>query len=144
MNSETSQAENGEPARILIIEDEALVALEMESILSDAGYEVVGVADDQSSAMAAVDRSTPDLALVDIQLANRSSGFHVAAELSKRGVCCLFVTGNCPAERGQGHAVGCLHKPFNERILLGAVAAAEKLMRGARPERLPRGMHLYQ
>lgn len=129
--------------RILIVEDEALVALEMEGILSDAGYEVVGIADDRESALRAAGRGEPDLALVDIRLANGSSGLDVAADLDHNGVCCLFVTGNCPAERGREHSFGCLHKPFTERVLVEAVSAAGQLMRGGWPEHLPRGMHLY-
>ena len=58
----------------------------------------------------------------------------------------LLVTGNCPLERGRAVAVGCLHKPFDERQLLDAVAVADRLARGgpASAERLPSGLHLYR
>ena len=131
------------PLRILIVEDEALVALEIEEALSAAGHEVAGHADDLAGAVALGRRTRPDLALVDINLANRCSGLDVAAELMRCGIPCLFVTGNCPTHQGEGLALGCLHKPFNDRILLGAVAAAGAVSRGEEPPRLPRGMHLY-
>lgn len=134
------------PLRVLVIEDEALVALEIESFLFAAGHMVVGVAEDRASAAELAQRTEPrpDLALVDIRLANGASGLQVAADLAALGIAVLFVTGNCPAERGQGLAVGCLHKPFTEGELLASVAAAEAVLRGQPlPRRLPSGLHLY-
>jgi len=136
----------GAPLRVLVIEDEALVALEIESFLNAAGHFVVGVAEDRVSA-AALGRRTeprPDLALLDMRLANGASGLEVAADLTALGIAVLFVTGNCPAERGQGLAVGCLHKPFTEGELLASVAVAEAVLRSRPlPRRLPSGLHLY-
>lgn len=129
--------------RILIVEDEALLAMEMEGFLEGAGHEVVGVADDFASALACIDDTTPDLALLDIQLLNGSSGLDVAAELKQRGIPSLFVTGNCPTERGRGLAMGCVHKPLDERILVRAVSATDTVLQGGTPSRLPSGMHLY-
>jgi DNA-binding response OmpR family regulator len=136
----------GGPLRILVIEDEALVALEIELALTGAGHSVVGVAADRTSAMALARQTEPrpDLALVDIRLANGANGLQVAADFSGLGIKVLFVTGNCPADRGQGLAVGCLHKPFTELELLASVAAAEAVLRGQQPpQRLPSGLHLY-
>ncbi len=134
------------PLRVLVIEDEALVALEIESFLMAAGHAVVGVAEDRASAAELVRQMQPrpDLALVDIRLARGASGLQVAADLSALGIAVLFVTGNCPAERGQGLAVGCLHKPFTEGELLASIAAAVAVLRGGSlPRRLPSALHLY-
>jgi DNA-binding response OmpR family regulator len=136
----------GGPLRILVVEDEALVALEIESIITTAGHVVVGVAEDRVSAAELARRTDPrpNLALVDMRLANGASGLEVAADLIALGIAVLFVTGNCPAERGQGLAVGCLHKPFTEGELLASVAAAEAVLRRRPlPRRLPSGLHLY-
>lgn len=136
----------GGPLRILVIEDEALVALEIEAFLASAGHRVVGVAEDRVSATELVRRMEPrpDLALVDMRLANGASGLQVAADLAALGIAVLFVTGNCPAERGQGLAIGCLHKPFTEAELLAAVATAQAVLhRQPMPRRLPSGLHLY-
>jgi CheY-like chemotaxis protein len=136
----------GGPLRVLVIEDEALVALEIESLLTAAGHVVVGAAEDRVSAAELARRTDPppDLALVDMRLANGASGLEVAAYMVTLGIAVLFVTGNCPAERGQGLAVGCLHKPFTESELPASVAVAEAILH-RRPllRRLPSGLHLY-
>lgn len=129
--------------RILIVEDEALVALEVESILSMAGHEPLGVADDLPSAMAVVEAEMPDLALVDIQLARGASGLEVAEALKARGIPTLFATGNCPSERRDDLAIGCLHKPFTDRSLTGAVEAVAAILRGTEPGPLPASLRVY-
>ena len=64
--------------RVLIVEDEALVAMAIESMLVMAGHDAVGQADDLETALAAVDADMPDLALVDMQLARGCNGLDVA------------------------------------------------------------------
>ena len=59
--------------RILIVEDEALVAMEIEGMLGLAGHEAIAQADDLQSALAAVEAERPDLALVDSQLGRASA-----------------------------------------------------------------------
>ena len=58
----------------------------------------------------------------------------------------LLVTSNCPQENGRAVALGCLHKPFDERQLLTAVALAARLARGcaAEREKLPSGLRFYR
>lgn len=129
--------------RLLVVEDQALVALEMEAYLAAAGRRVVGVAADRAGAAALGRAERPDLALVDLRLARGDSGLDVAADLAALGVPVLFVTGNCPEDRGRGLALGCLHKPFGEAALLAAVAAAEAILKGRQPAPVPDGMHLY-
>ena len=133
----------GEPMRLLIVEDEALVALEVESILGSAGHEVIGTADTLHEALEVAEAERPDLALVDIQLAEGNSGLDVAAALKARGIPTLFATGNCPTERGAGLALGCLHKPFTDRSLASAIDVADAVLRGQTPTRLPQALHLY-
>lgn len=128
--------------RIAIIEDEALVALEMEDHLTHAGHEVVGIADTLKDAVDLIQETQPDLALVDVQLAEGCSGLDVARELNARRVPCVFTTGNCPG-RDVDDALGCLHKPFNHIQLLGAVKAASALLAGETAD-VPREMHLFR
>ncbi len=132
--------------RVLVVEDEGLVALEIETLLTGAGHVVVGTAADRVGALALARAERPEVALVDVRLSGGESGLDLAADLSALGVPVLFVTGNCPLERGRAVAVGCLHKPFDERQLLDAVAVADRLARGgpASAERLPSGLHLYR
>lgn len=134
------------PLRILVVEDEGLVALEIETFLTGAGHEVVGTVADRAGALALTRTEPPDLAIVDIRLSGSDSGLDLAADLAALGVPVLFVTGNCPREGGRAVAVGCLHKPFDERQLLAAVAVADRLARGGPVSvgRLPSGLHLYR
>lgn len=130
--------------RVLIVEDEALVALELEGMIGLAGHDAVDTADDLPSALAAVDRDRPDLALVDVRLAGGTSGLDVAAALKDVGVPVVFATGNCPAEEGRGLALGCLHKPFSDRSLALALEAAAAAIEGRPAPDLPRSaFHAY-
>lgn len=118
-------------ARILIVEDEALVALEMEDILKDAGHDVVGIAADLNGAFAFADQDL-DLALVDLNLRDGLTGPKIGERLAaEHRVTVLFVTAN-PRLLGGGIAgtVGVLTKPTNEAALTSAVDYALSSRRG--------------
>jgi DNA-binding response OmpR family regulator len=127
----------------LIVEDEALVAMEIEGMLGLAGHEAVAQADDMNSALAAVGSNPPDLALVDIHLGRGNSGLDIAAALKERGVPVLFATGNCPMERGRDLALGCLHKPFTDNMLMAAIRAAEAKLQGQPVQPTSSALHFY-
>lgn len=107
--------------RILIVEDEMLVAIEMEAILIDHGFECAGIAPDLESASTLIDDPL-DLALVDLNLRDGLTGPQIAERLSARGVPVIFVTAN-PAQLGSGVAgtIGVITKPTDEATLLSAV-----------------------
>jgi len=67
--------------RILIIEDEAIIAMELESLVSEIGHRIVGVARTRDGAVKMGRRERPDLILADIQLADKSSGIDAVNEL---------------------------------------------------------------
>lgn len=115
--------------RIMVVEDDALIALDIVSLLEDMGHEVVAEAADAVTAwrMAADDR--PDLALVDIRLARNTDGGQLARELyDQLGVRSLFVSGSITDDFRQAMAainpVGFLGKPVTRRTLGEALAAA--------------------
>ena len=119
---------------ILIVEDEALVALEMESILQECGYEVVGIASDVEGALAFADRKV-DLALVDLNLRDGLTGPEIGRRLAnEHRAKVLFVTAN-PRLLGDGIAgtVGVLTKPTDESSLTSAVAFALRRSEEAPP-----------
>lgn len=118
-------------ASILIVEDEMLVALEMENILEEQGYKVVGIAADLAGALALAD-GTIDLALVDLNLRDGLTGPEIGKRLAsehKSGV--LFITAN-PLLLGDGIAgtIGVLTKPTDEASLTAAVAFALRRRQG--------------
>lgn len=125
-------------ASILIVEDEMLVALEMESILEEHGYAVVGIAADLEGAMAYADGSI-DLALVDLNLRDGLTGPEIGKRLaSEHQAGVLFVTAN-PRILGSGIAgtIGVLTKPTDEASLTSAVAFALRRRQGQAAEAPP-------
>ena len=134
--------------RILIVEDEPLFAQTLRNLVElNPLYEVIAVADDSASALAAVEERTPDLALVDLQLANGTTGFPVAVRLNELGVPCLFTTGKAPSFPMPDLALGCLVKPFSHDDLVRALTLAEDQIRGRqglqlRPNR-PENLRVY-
>ncbi|MBI3437122.1 MAG: response regulator [Proteobacteria bacterium] len=80
-------------ARILIIEDEAVIAMDLSDLVTNAGHTVCATATTASQAVAAAKRERPDLVLADIQLADGSSGIDaVKAILSSFEVPVIFIT----------------------------------------------------
>jgi DNA-directed RNA polymerase specialized sigma24 family protein len=80
-------------ARVLIIEDETLIAIDLADIVAKLGHEVVATADTASKAIAAAAQHKPDLVLADIQLADGSSGIDAVNEILHRvAVPVIFIT----------------------------------------------------
>lgn len=128
--------------RLLVVEDEPLVAFDTEYLLTDNGFEIVATVDSVVEAMAIVgDGRAIDLVLVDVNLSD-GSGIDVARAAHGRLIPVMFVTGNCPGE-AQMFAAGCLSKPYAQRDLLGAIEAVEASLYGKRPKRLPNGFRLF-
>jgi DNA-binding response OmpR family regulator len=131
------------PAKILIVEDEMLVAMELESILEDLGHEPVGIAPDLRTAdhYAALPL---DLALVDLNLRDGLTGPEIGKRLGERGVTVLFITAN-PRLLGDGiaGAIGVLTKPTDEPTVRAAVDYALKLRSGEREVAAPHALQLF-
>lgn len=107
----------------LIVEDEIFVALDLERILTEAGYTVAAIAADREAAFAAAPEA--GIAFVDVNLRDGPTGPEIAARIARdHGVRCVFVTAN-PAQIGGGEgALGYIRKPFSERAILAAAAMA--------------------
>lgn len=121
-------------SRILIIEDEALVAMELRFVLEDLGHEVVGTAADARTARSLVHETEVDLALVDIHLSDGPTGIDLGRELGQElGVTVLFMTANPGMVRnGVAGTIGVLSKPTDERAVQTAVDYALR-RRAGRP-----------
>lgn len=134
--------------KILIVEDEPLLAVTLKHLIElNPLYTVTAMTDDLDGTLAAVEEQRPDLALVDLQLANGTSGYSVAARLHQTGIACLFTTGKAPSFPVPDLALGCLRKPFEEEDLVRALTAAEDIIRGRQKlslrRRLPEQLQLY-
>ncbi len=80
-------------ARVLIIEDEPLIALDLENLVSDIGHRIVGIATTRKDAGALAKEMKPGLVLADIQLADGSSGIDAVNDILKDiNVPVIFIT----------------------------------------------------
>lgn len=114
--------------RIMVVEDDALIALDIMGLLEDMGHEVVAEAADAHTAWDLAESDKPDVALVDIRLARNTDGGKLAQKLyEKLGVRSLFISGSITEDfRRQMatiHPLGFLGKPVT-RHNLGAVLCA--------------------
>ncbi|QYU69867.1 response regulator [Leptolyngbya sp. 15MV] len=107
--------------RILVVEDEALVAMLVEDALSDAGFVVLGPAATVKEALLQLDRETPDAVVLDLNLAGESST-RVADALAARGVPYLIATGYGSGALPPGHEhAPVLAKPYDPDDLIGVL-----------------------
>ncbi|CAN5279309.1 response regulator [soil metagenome] len=109
--------------RVLIVEDEIFVALEIEYIVRSLGFEVSAIAVDRQDALQAADNS--DIALVDVNLRDGPTGPEIGEKLAAaHGVRVIYVTAN-PAQIGPASAaaLGVITKPFRETTIREALRA---------------------
>jgi two-component system, response regulator PdtaR len=126
-------AEN--PVRILIIEDDLLIASQIETTLVDAGFEIIGVTGSGEEALELAKARVPTLAIVDIRLAGDRNGVETAIELFRlHGVRCIFASAYSDQEarrRAKPAApLGWLEKPYTMASLSAIVRAASSELRG--------------
>ena len=89
----TDEIDRQTRARILIIEDEPIIAMDIEMIVRDLGHDVVAVATTHTEAVAEAQKHQPGLVLADIQLADNSSGIEAVQEiLTGLSVPVIFIT----------------------------------------------------
>jgi DNA-binding response OmpR family regulator len=131
--------------RVLVVDDEPLIALMNEDILIAAGHEVVGPAASVNAALILVLSNKIDLALLDVNLGWGGNGVELARCLYERhGITSLFASGSMrEAREGSDVAIGLLSKPYGPNELVLAVAAAGALLAGVQPGRMPLRMELF-
>jgi two-component system, response regulator PdtaR len=109
----------------LIIEDEALIALDLQAELQNLSIDVLGIARTGDEALGLLRGGAPDLAVVDLMLSGSAGGATIAEALRARRVKVLIVSGGDAAQAARnGHAF--LSKPWSRDDLnraIGALAA---------------------
>ncbi|MGK7871059.1 response regulator [Falsiroseomonas sp. E2-1-a20] len=116
--------------RVLIVEDEYFVALDIEDALSSVGFTVVGIATTAEEATRMAEAERPDVVLMDIRLAGPRDGIEAAAEIRNRlGIRSLFATAHSDgATRARGDEaaspLGWLTKPYTGSEVVLAVTKA--------------------
>ncbi|MBW4692035.1 MAG: response regulator [Lyngbya sp. HA4199-MV5] len=116
-------------AKILVVEDEPIIALDIQRQLTQLGYTVVAVADCATLALEAVDRWHPDLALMDIRLRGDQNGIEAAAQIHQQhDVPIVFLTAHADAATVQQVKTVCPYgyivKPFEKHDLVTAIEVA--------------------
>ena len=113
------------PLRILVVEDEMLVAMNIEDMLLDLGHEVAGLASRLEPALSLAREGLFDLAMLDVNLAGQAS-FPVADALRERGIPFLFATGyGVQGIAEEYRSAPVLQKPFRARDLEDALRATQ-------------------
>ncbi|MBY3321612.1 response regulator [Rhizobium laguerreae] len=112
--------------RILIVEDEFLIALELEYRLRDAGFEVIGIAATAGEALSIAASDRPALAIMDIRLTDRTDGIQAAIELNATlGVRSIFASAHTDPETRKRAAaaspIGWLQKPYQAEALINLI-----------------------
>jgi two-component system, response regulator PdtaR len=114
--------------RVLIVEDEPLLEMELEENVVLAGHEVIGWATGRVSAMALAEARSPDFAFVDVRLRDGVTGPEIAQRLAERGVAVVIATANPDEVDDREHILGIVNKPYSAEAIHAVLRyAAEKL-----------------
>jgi CheY-like chemotaxis protein len=117
------------PLNIMIVEDEALLAMDIEAIAEDVGYVVVGTAISLREVQRFPESFDPHVALVDMHLAEGSNGLEVTAHINKRwpNAVVIFLTANVKKiPQDFAGAQGVIAKPFSRAGLISALHYLEQ------------------
>ena len=106
--------------RVLVVEDDCMIASLLSEDLKELGFVVVGPVGNLAEALATASASALDCALVDIALGN-DSALPVAQVLADRGIPFMFMTGATESPEGIFHQIPALLKPFSVEELRGAL-----------------------
>jgi len=108
--------------KILIVEDEYIIANDLELILSEAGYPVIGVADSVAEALALMEEQKPDIVLLDIYLKGRETGIDLARQLEELSIPFIYISANDNRSVLEAvkatQPIGYIVKPFREKDIL--------------------------
>lgn len=115
----------------MIVEDEALLALELEEEVEAAGHSVVGQAVNRAKALAILEVQEPEFAFVDVHLTDGPTGLDVGKHLAECGIPYVFVTGNLKRIPDDfAGAIGVIEKPYTMHGLQNALDYVTRLVRG--------------
>jgi CheY-like chemotaxis protein len=119
--------------RVLVVEDEWLVADYIADVLQEAGHEVAATAVTGEKALEYLERTLIDIAILDVKLKGRLSGIDVAHAARTRAIPHVFITGSGdPATRAAAEAtapLGFLQKPFSRAQLIAILARTKEAER---------------
>jgi len=124
--STTAVARVNEPVSVLIVEDESIIAMEMEARLAAMGYRVIGCAASADAALEMIQGDKPDIVLMDINIQGETDGVMLARKIREdEDIPSIFLTAysdDLTISRAVGSSpVGYLTKPFSDREVKAAI-----------------------
>ena len=128
IHTAVKEMERSITGRVMIIEDEAIIAMDISAIVTELGHEVTGIASTRAEAIALAARQRPDLILADIQLADKSSGIDAVNDILAKcdAMPVIFITAFperlLTGERPEPAFL--ITKPYSEEQLRSAVSQA--------------------
>lgn len=128
-----------EPLKVLIVEDEVLLATELEYFVAASGAAPVGHAMTSTEAIDMAERLRPDLALVDVHLGDGPTGIDAARAMTDHcGATVLFITANLRRLPDDlAGACGVMSKPYSEFQVRSAIAFIEACLSEGETRRAP-------
>lgn len=131
--------------RILLVEDEPMVALLLSDVLQHAGHIVQGPVASVAAGLAEAVLQIPDLALVDIELGTGGDGIDLARLLHRRWrTPVLFLSAyNARARSASDVALGLVQKPYSPTLVLRCIDVAAEIIAGRRPKHIPHDLDLF-
>lgn len=115
--------------RVLIVEDQPMLAFDLEHNVVGEGHEVIGIAGSMLEALALAESETPDLAFVDVQLNDGATGVAIAGKLVSENLKVVFTTGSPELLPSDGcGATGVLVKPYTATAVRQTLAYIAHLL----------------
>jgi len=129
---------------LMIVEDEALVAMALRDVLEEAGYHVLDLTERYAQAVEVAKACKPDLALVNIRLAGRDDGIELAKHLKALDIPVVFISG----QRSRAHsadtvAIASMPKPYDAADMVIAVAYLLGSLEGDHSLPKPDGLEVF-
>src|SRR5512136_2898704 len=113
-------------SKILVVDDEAIITMQLEERLTALGYEVVGMAASGEESIEKARRLSPDIVLMDIVMPGKMNGIEAAKQIyEEMGIPCVFVTSYADdaiiQKAKEARPYGYIVKPFNELEIKAAI-----------------------
>lgn len=135
---------DGRNRKLMIVEDEILIAMTLRDELEDAGYDVLDLTDRHEEAIAVARESAPDLALVNIQLGGRDDGIDLAKQLKALNIPVLLISGQVSrAQSARTVAIGSLPKPYSALEMAQAVSYLLARIEGDESLTRPKALEVF-
>lgn len=116
--------------RVLIVEDEPVIGMELEDAVTEAGHEVIGWATGHARAIALAEARSPELAFVDLRLRDGDTGFGISQQLAGRGVIVVVTTAQADELVDVGHLLGVMPKPYLIETVVAVLNYAAQKQQG--------------